>query len=142
MDFNENKEGATVNLQARVPGALIYVGDGHAAMGDGELNGNGLETAMDVEFRVEVIPNRPTPHPRVETEDRIMALGYEGSLDESLKTATANMQRWLASDYALNPSEVAQVIGTAATIRVTEAADRNSGVAVILDKARLKTLAK
>jgi acetamidase/formamidase len=142
MDFNEIREGSTVYLQARVPGALIYVGDGHAAMGDGELNGNGLETSMDVEFRVEVIPNRPTPNPRVETEDRIMALGYEGSLDESLKTATANMQRWLASDYALNPSEVAQVIGTAATIRVTEAADRNSGVAVILDKARLKTLAK
>src|SRR6185503_5792713 len=27
MDFNEIREGATVYLQARVPGALIYVGD-------------------------------------------------------------------------------------------------------------------
>jgi amidase len=142
MDFNEVTEGSTVYLQARVPGALIYVGDGHAAMGDGELNGNGLETSMDVEFRVEVIANHPTPSPRVETADRIMALGYEGSLDESLKTATSNMQRWLASDYALNPSEAAQVIGTAATIRVSESADRNSGIAVIIDKSRLATLAK
>jgi acetamidase/formamidase len=142
MDFNEVTEGATVYLQARVPGALIYVGDGHAVMGDGELNGNGLETSMDVEFRVEVIPRRPTPSPRVETEGRIMALGYEGSLDESLKTATSNMQRWLASDYALTPSEAAQVIGTASGIRVSEAADRNSGVAIIIDKAVLKTLSK
>jgi acetamidase/formamidase len=142
MDFNEVTEGSTVYLQARVPGALIYVGDGHAAMGDGELNGNGLETSMDVEFRVEVLASHPTPSPRVETADRIMALGYEGSLDESLKTATSNMQRWLASDYALNPSEAAQVIGTSATIRVSESADRNSGVAIIIDKSRLATLVK
>jgi acetamidase/formamidase len=142
MDFNEIREGATVYLQARVPGALIYVGDGHATMGDGELNGNGLETSMDVEFRVEVIRDKSTPQPRVETWDRLMALGYEGSLDEALKTATFNMQRWLTGDYALDASEAALVIGSAATIRVSEAADRNSGIAVILDKSVLKTLTK
>jgi acetamidase/formamidase len=142
MDFNEITEGSTVYLQARVPGALIYVGDGHAAMGDGELNGNGLETSMAVEFRVEVIRDKSTPQPRVETPDRLMALGYEGSLDESLKTATFNMQRWLTRDYALDPSEAAVVIGSAATIRISEAADRNSGVAIILDKSVLKTLTR
>jgi amidase len=142
MDFNEIVEGSTVYLQARVPGALVYVGDGHAAMGDGELNGNGLETSMDVEFRVEVIPHRATPSPRVETDGQIMAMGYEGSLDEALKTATFNMQRWLVSDYALTPSEAAQVLGTAAQIRVSEAVDRNAGVAVILNKTVLGTLAK
>ena len=142
MDFNEITEGSTVYLQARVPGGLVYIGDGHAAMGDGELNGNGLETSMDVEFRVEVIANRPTPSPRVENDRQIMALGYEGSLNEALRTATSNMQRWLASDYALNPSEASQVIGTAAHIRISEAADRNAGVAVILDKDVLKTLTK
>ena len=142
MDFNEITEGTTVYLQARVPGGLVYIGDGHAVMGDGELNGNGLETSMEVEFRVEVLPNRPTPSPRVENDRQIMALGYEGSLDEALRTATSNMQGWLASDYALNPSEAAQVMGTSAHIRVTEAADRNAGVALILDKDVLKTLSK
>jgi acetamidase/formamidase len=44
MDFNEIVEGATVYLPVSVPGALLYVGDGHAAQGDGELNGNALET--------------------------------------------------------------------------------------------------
>src|SRR5207253_2679910 len=50
MDFNEIVEGATVYLPVSVPGALLYVGDGHALQGDGELNGNALETSMDVEF--------------------------------------------------------------------------------------------
>jgi len=142
MDFNEITEGSIVYLQARVPGGLVYIGDGHAVMGDGELNGNGLETSMDVEFRVEVLPNRPTPSPRVESDRQIMALGYEGSLNEALRTATSNMQRWLSTDYALNPSEASQVIGTAAHIRITEAADRNAGVALILDKDVLQTLTK
>ena len=55
MDFNEIVEGATVYLPVAQPGALLYVGDGHAAQGDGELNGNALETSMDVEFTVDVI---------------------------------------------------------------------------------------
>ncbi len=55
MDFNEIVEGSTVYLPVGQPGALLYVGDGHAIQGDGELNGNALETSMDVEFSVELI---------------------------------------------------------------------------------------
>src|SRR5204863_1534762 len=54
MDFNEVVEGATVYLPVAVPGALLYFGDGHALQGDGELNGDALETSLDVEITVEV----------------------------------------------------------------------------------------
>lgn len=63
MDFNEIVEGATVYLPVNVPGALLYVGDGHAAQGDGELNGKALETSMDVEFSVDVISGHRVPGP-------------------------------------------------------------------------------
>ena len=63
MDFNEITEGATVLLPVSVPGALLYVGNGHAAQGDGELNGNALETSMDVEFSVDVISGHRVPGP-------------------------------------------------------------------------------
>ena len=33
MDFNEVAEGATIYLPVRTPGALLYLGDGHAAQG-------------------------------------------------------------------------------------------------------------
>src|SRR5689334_20946138 len=55
MDFNEIVEGATVYLPVGAPGALLYVGDGHALQGDGELNGNALETPLDVEITVDLI---------------------------------------------------------------------------------------
>ena len=78
MDFNEIIEGATVYLPVNVPGALLYVGDGHAAQGDGELNGNALETSMDVEFTVDVIPKKRIMSPRVESATHIMAMGLAG----------------------------------------------------------------
>lgn len=141
MDFNENVEGATIYLPVSVPGALLYVGDGHALQGDGELNGNALETSMDVEFTVDVIPAKRIPDPRVESATHIMAMGLAGSLDDAFREATANMAQWLADDYKLTPSEVAQVLGTSAEYKVSEVADRNAGMVLKINKERLKSLA-
>jgi amidase len=140
MDFNEIVEGATIYLPVSVPGALLYLGDGHAAQGDGELNGNALETSLDVEFTVDVIPGRRTPGPRVESATHIMAMGLGGSLDDAFKSATANMAGWIAEDYQLTPAEIAELFGTAAEYRVSEVADRNAGVVLKINKARLKSL--
>jgi amidase len=141
MDFNEIVEGATVYLPVSVPGALLYVGDGHALQGDGELNGNALETSMDVEFKVDVIAGKRIPGPRVESATHIMAMGLEGSLDDAFRGATANMAQWLTDEYKLTPSEVAQVLGTSAEYKVSEVADRNAGMVLKINKERLKSLA-
>jgi amidase len=140
MDFNEIIEGSTVYLPVNVPGALLYVGDGHAAQGDGELNGNALETSMDVEFTVEVLSGKRLPGPRVESATHIIAMGLAGSLDDAFRSATSNMAAWLTEKYALTPSEVAQVLGTSAEYRVSEVADRNAGMVLMLRKDRLQTL--
>jgi amidase len=142
MDFNEIVEGATVYLTVNVPGALLYFGDGHAAQGDGELNGNALETSMDVEVTVDLISDKHTPGPRVESATHLMAMGLAGSLDDAFREATANMASWLTDQYKLTPSEVAQVLGTAAEYRVSEVADRNVGMVVKINKERLATLAQ
>jgi len=140
MDFNEIVEGATVHLPVSVPGALLYIGDGHAAQGDGELNGNALETSMDVEFTVDVIPGKRIQGPRVESATHVMAMGLAGSLDDAFRGATANMAQWLTEEYKLTPSEVAQVLGTSAEYKVSEVADRNAGIVLKISKERLKAL--
>src|SRR4051794_16952786 len=126
MDFNEVTDGAIVYLPVSNPGALLYLGDGHALQGDGELNGNALETSMDVEFTVDVIPGKRPVGPRVETASEIMSMGLSGSLDDAFREATSNMAEWLMADYKLTPSEMAQVLGVAAQYKVSEVADRNS----------------
>lgn len=140
MDFNEIVEGATVYLPVSVPGALLYFGDGHALQGDGELNGNALETSLDVEVSVELIPSRNQPSPRVENQTHIMAMGLGRSLDDAFRQATVNLSAWLARDYHLTPAEIAEVIGTAVEYRISEVADRDAGIVAKLSKARLATL--
>jgi acetamidase/formamidase len=142
MDFNEIREGATVYLRVAAPGALLYFGDAHAAQGDGELNGNALETSMEVELTVDVIPNKRIGDSRVETSTDVITMGLDGSLDDAFKEATSDMASWLAEDYELTPSEIAQVLGTAAEYHVSEVADRNAGMVLKISKARLATLVK
>src|SRR5438045_5408815 len=91
MDFNEIVEDATVYLPVSVPGALLYVGDGHALQGAGELTGNALETSMDIEFTVELQPNTGASAPRFENADYLMASGIAGSIDDALRNATTNL---------------------------------------------------
>jgi amidase len=137
MDFNEIVEGAVVYLPVAQPGALLYVGDGHAAQGDGELNGNALETSMDVEFTVDVISSKPLMTPRVESPTHIMTVGLGGSLEDALRAATASLGQWLEQDYKLTPSEIAMVLGSSVEYTISEVADRNAGVAAKLRKDRL-----
>jgi len=140
MDFNEIVEGVTAYLPVNQPGALLYVGDGHAAQGDGELNGNALETSMEVEFTVNVLHNKRIRTPRVESDSQIMTVGLGGSLEDALQTAISGMSQWLEQDYGLTPSEIAQVLGTSSQLSISEVADRNAGVAAKLSKARLQPL--
>jgi amidase len=137
MDFNEVVEGATVYLPVAQPGALLYVGDGHAAQGDGELNGNALETSMDVEFTVDVIARKQVMTPRVESATHIMSVGLGGTLEDALRAATAGLAQWLEQDYQLTASEIAMVLGSSVEYAIGEVADRNAGVVAKMRKDRL-----
>jgi amidase len=137
MDFNEVVEGATVYLPVMQPGALLYVGDGHAVQGDGELNGNALETSMDVEFTVDVVSDKRLMTPRVESPTHIMSVGLGGNLEDALRAATAGLGQWLEQDYHLTPAEIAMVLGSSVEYAIAEVADRNAGVAAKLRKDRL-----
>jgi acetamidase/formamidase len=137
MDFNEVVEGATVYLPVFQPGAMLFLGDGHARQGDGETTQWALETSLDVEFSVELLSPRPLASPRIETAQRISVLGQASSLDEAVRAATGAMVQWLEQDYGLSASEASLVLGVSAEYRVATLAGRNAGVALSLERSRL-----
>lgn len=122
MDYNQIREGTTVYLPVSTPGALLFVGDGHAAQGDGELTGDALETSMDVEFTVNLIKGE-SKGPRVETDEFIMSLGIANSLPEAVQIATTGLANWLEREYKLEPNEAAIVLGTAMQYNIAELVD-------------------
>jgi amidase len=107
LDYNSVGEGATVILPVYHPGALLFIGDGHALQGDGEATGNGVETSMDVQFTVEVRKHAKLTGPRLETAEHLISLGaqpeFVSSLDRALQMATTDMAHWLIDDYKLEP---------------------------------------
>jgi len=140
MDFNAVVEGNTVYLPVQQPGALLYLGDGHALQGDGETTQWALETSLDVVVHVELLKRHPIATPRVESPTQIMTLGQAGSSDDALRLATSGMLQWLRQAYGLNLSEATQVLGVAVQYQVANLAGRSVGVAAKLDKAVLKGL--
>jgi acetamidase/formamidase len=140
MDYNQIREGTTVYLPVYHPGALLFVGDGHAAQGDGELTGDALETSMDIEFSVDLIRDRMFNHPLAENAEFIISIGIGGSLDQALQQATSGMMRWLERDYKLTGSDAAMVMGFALKYDVVDLVGTQVSVAAKVPKAALAPL--
>ena len=135
MEFIEVQEGATVYLPVGAEGAYLYLGDGHAVQGDGELTGDALETSMDVAFTVDVLRYRFRNVPRVETSEYLSSVGIAGSLDQAITRATSDMARWLESEYDLSSTETALVMGTAVKYDVPDMVPPQFSIAIRVNRA-------
>ena len=111
MDYPLFAAGTRAHFPVFASGALFYLGDGHASQGDGEIVGNGIETAFEVEFTVRVLKGRKIGWPRGETPDEIFAVGNARPLDQALQHATSEMMCWLSTDYGLDPVDASHLLG-------------------------------
>jgi amidase len=110
MDYRLFTTGTTAWLPILVPGALFYLGDGHAHQGDGEIVGTGVETSLEMEVTFNVL-KRTITWPRGETAEDIFAVGNARPLDQALQHATTEMLRWLGEDYGLEPRAASHLMG-------------------------------
>ena len=140
MDYNQLREGVTLYLPVFQPGALLFVGDGHAAQGDGELTGNALETSMEVEFAVDITEGFGLDQPRAENDDYIMVMGIGNSLEDALRSATTGISKWLAHTYKLNSGEIAMVLGSSMRYDIAEVVDPRVHVVAKVSKSVLKPI--
>jgi len=111
MDYRKFTAQSTVYLPVHEPGALFFLGDGHASQGDGEIVGTGIETSMTVQFTATVIPGRTIGWPRGEDEAYIFAIGNAKPLELAVKHATTEMLKWLQQDYGLDEVSASTLLG-------------------------------
>jgi len=137
MDASESSVGNTLYLPVNVPGALLYMGDGHAAMGDGEIAGTAIEVPLRVRLRVRIIKGQKIDWPRFENKDEIMAVGIYRPLDDSLRIAFTQLIAWIHQDYGLSELDAYELLSKVATIHLAEMVDPNYVVIAKLDKKYL-----
>ncbi|PZA11552.1 AraC family transcriptional regulator [Rhodopseudomonas palustris] len=154
-------KGSTVYLPVSVPGALLSVGDPHAAQGDGELGGTAIECSMTGTF--EVVLHKKTEfadkpfadlsYPLIETATDWVLMGFShpnylaefgaggqsevyatSSLDLAMKDAFRKMRRFLMTIKGLSEDEAIALMSVAVDFGVTQVVDGNWGVHAILSK--------
>ncbi len=111
MDAPEVREGTTVYLPIFHDGAYLYFGDGHARQGEGEVNGTGLETSMDVTLRIDLIKGKTIDWPRFEDENYIMVAGSARPLIDAFRLAHVELVEWLEADYGFGKWDAYMLVG-------------------------------
>jgi amidase len=144
LDFSAITESSTLYLTVFHEGAFLYLGDGHAVQGDGELNGDALETSLNFAFTVRIIKNEGSQlsYPRVEDINYIMAFGQAKNLDRALKEAILNLLHWLQKDYNISIEEASQLIGPAVEYRIPKIASSEVEVVAMITKTIIRKLTK
>ena len=137
MDCWEVRPGNTVHLGVNVPGAMLSVGDGHYAMGDGEIMGAAIEGAMQVELFVELLRKEATPVPRIENLDEVMFVGSGRPLEDAARVAFEAMIGWVRARTNLTEMDAYQFVSQQARAHIVQIVDPEYTVLVALDKARL-----
>jgi len=123
MDYKGFVTGTKVYLPVFSPGGLFFIGDGHAAQGDGEIVGTGIEVSFDVELTVRLHKDKKISWPRAENEEYVMTAGNARPLDQAFQHATTEMIRWLQEDFDLDARATHILLGQCAEYDVGNAFD-------------------
>ncbi len=99
MDIIETCPGNTVYLPVLVPGAYLYLGDTHAAMGHGELSASGLEMPSETTITVDLMKGKTVPSPRIESAEEIMTVASGCPMERSTAQAYAWLILWMEEEY-------------------------------------------
>jgi amidase len=121
LDHQPIGPGARVYLPVAVPGALLSIGDVHAAMGDGELSTAGIETAAVVTVSVALRKGLALRHPWIETADRVMALAFASEFEQARRDALESMIAALERQRGLSAGEALMLIAAVGDLRIGQA---------------------
>ena len=133
LDCKELVAGSTLYLPIAAPGALISVGDGHAAQGDGEAGGTGIECPMDrVDLRYVVRDDLELDAPRANTPAGWLTFGFDEDLDEAATAALNGMLNLMERSFGLGRKEALALASVAVDVRATQLVNGVRGVHAVL----------
>lgn len=117
MDQTIMCAGTQVQLPVLVEGAQVFVGDLHAAQGDGELSGVALEVPGEVEMTID-LESDSISWPWAFTQDKIAVLTTGATFEEARAQAVENVIRAIESVYRLEPADALALISVVGDLRI------------------------
>lgn len=154
-------KGGIMYYPIAVKGALMSVGDPHAAQGDSELAGTAIETSLTGVFKIILHKKKDLSgsvmeelnYPLLETKDEWVVHGFtypnylaelgpkaqqeiysNSSLDRAMQDAFTKMRHFLMTTQKLSEDEAISLMSVAADFGVTQVVDGNWGVHASIKK--------
>ena len=134
MDCRELIAGSTVFLPVQTKGALFSTGDGHAAQGDGEVDGTAVETALAGTFRFTVRKDLAFPMPRAITPTHYITFGLDADLDQAARQALRAMIEWLGDLAGLKAEDAYAMCSFVCDLHITQTVNNIKGVHAMIAK--------
>jgi acetamidase/formamidase len=138
LDCKELIAGSTIYLPVWNEGALFSTGDGHAAQGDGEVDGTAIETALTGTFEFKVRKDLGWKMPRAETATHYITFGLDTDLDDAARQALKEMIDWIVSMTGIHKDEAYAMCSFAGDLHVTQTVNNVKGVHAMIQKSILK----
>ena len=139
MDYPRIKAGTSVYLPVFIEGAYLFLGDGHALQGAGEINGNGIETSFDISFSVQT-GKMGLHYPAGEDKKFLYTIGIARPLETALRIATEEMEHWLINYHNLNQDQAGILMGEQINYEIGNMVSNAYSVACCFPKSCLHVL--
>ncbi|MFT5196625.1 MAG: acetamidase/formamidase [Cellvibrionaceae bacterium] len=132
VDIRGLVAGATAYFPIHVPGALFSTADCHAAQGDGEVSGMGIESSMTVTLKFDLKKNQtvkelqfttPSPLTKADTAGYFATTAHGPDLFVNSQNAVRYMIDWLVANHNLTQSEAYCLCSAAADLKISEIVD-------------------
>lgn len=123
VDLPQLSAGATLILPVNVSGALLSLGDAHAAQGDGEITGAAIEIEAEAEISCQALAPADAGWvalPQLNTTESIGSIAaMEGNdLTHCARAAYRDLLQRLVRFYGFTQSEAYQILGQVGRLQV------------------------
>lgn len=130
LDLRDLTVGTTLYLPVEVAGALLSIGDTHAAQGDGEVCGTAVETPAQVRLTVDVRRDLAVRRPQLDVDLRDLSAGPHHvttgvgpDLMACARDGVRDLVEHVGRAYGLEPELAYCLCSVAAHLRVSEVVD-------------------
>lgn len=135
LDNKELTAGSSLFIPVHVKGALLEIGDGHAAQGNGEVDITAIETSLKGTLQLIVHKGVQLKWPRAETATHVIAMGCDRDLNAATHIAVREMISYLMQEKKMSQADAYMLCSVAADVDITQLVDGNVGVHVMLPKS-------
>ncbi len=123
MDLPDVGVDAIIYLPVHTKGGLFYIGDCHAAQGDGELCGVAIEHPTVTTVQIDLIKGWTFGWPRLENKDLIMTIGSGRPMEDAVRIAYRELIRWMAADYGFEELDAYMLLTQCGRVRLGNMVD-------------------